>query len=89
MNGNAFMARLVHLKDAPDYIEIYALAALRWGLEGGEFINYNILYRTLRSPYHNQFLIEKYTINPNVGRPEYRKLRLECPRSSHVDALRR
>ena len=36
MNSNAFLARLVHLKDAPEFIEIYALAALRWGLEKGE-----------------------------------------------------
>ena len=36
MNSNAFLARLVQLKDAPESIEIFALAALRWGLENGE-----------------------------------------------------
>ena len=38
MNCNAFLARLVSLKDAPKLIEVYALAALRWGLESGELI---------------------------------------------------
>lgn len=38
MNGNAFLARLVNLEDAPALIEVYALAALRWGLERGELL---------------------------------------------------
>ena len=32
-NTNAFLARLVQLKDAPGSIEVYALSALRWALE--------------------------------------------------------
>ena len=36
MNNNAFLARLVQLNDAPEGVEIFALSALRWGLEDGE-----------------------------------------------------
>lgn len=70
-NGNAFLARLVNLKGAPESIEIYALAALRWGLEGGE----SLFFQDLENPYYNRILeslpLNDRNTNIHVSRPEY------------------
>ena len=76
MNSNAFLARLVNLKDAPPSIEIYALSALRWGLEGGEpFLYDNIVsFQAYKKFSFQSMLIDECTTQTNGFRPQCRRL---------------